>query len=214
MPRLIRSRLATFLIVAAILLPIGPVSVAQEATGETEITIVVFPGDSPGGSVNPTPDASEHDGAGREHSADSSGSTARRFPGTLSALIVLLPSVDLEPSLPVLAYVLVCDDRGTAAGWDVSLYQADTTALEPPAILENRTATIRRIMPADGRRSDQIDLVQSGQTLGGIQPPIRVLRAAPGGGSGVYLQQLLMLTAVPDLDEPASTLIVHLPFAP
>jgi hypothetical protein len=69
-------------------------------------------------------------------------------------------------------------------------------------------------MPADGRRSDQIDLVQSGQTLGGIQPPIRVLRAAPGGGSGVYLQQLLVQTAVPDTDEPASTLIVHLPFAP
>ena len=111
--------------------------------------------------------------------------------------------------------IVVRDDRGTAAGRDIaSYYEAATDPERTSALIENRDASIRRVLPEDGRLSDQINHLRAGRTLGLLDPMVPLLHASPGSGTGVFLQQVIVVAPPFAGDAEPGTIIVHLPFAP
>jgi hypothetical protein len=83
-----------------------------------------------------------------------------------------------------------------------------------PVLVENRDSTIRRVLPEDGRLSDQVNQVRGGRTLGMFDPSISFLHAMAGSGSGVYLQQVVALAPPLDAAAEPGTILIQLPFAP
>lgn len=208
-PRRGGRRILVALLALALSLSGGQAAIAQEASGDVEITIVVHPGESPSGNVDPGSPGTNQPGAGQP-----AGSRWFQF-GTISSQIVFFPAPSSsERQAEVFAFIVVSDERGTGAGWDIGMFLVHDAGQVPVSLVENRTSSIRRILPADGRYSEQIDLVRSGQTLGMPAPPIPLLHAAPGGGSGVYLQELLFQTSGSGSGEPPRTIVIQLPFAP
>jgi hypothetical protein len=81
-------------------------------------------------------------------------------------------------------------------------------------LIENCDPTIRRILPDDGRRSDQTNQIRSGRTLGLFIPPVLLLHASPGSGSGVFMQQVIVAVPAPNAHPGLGTMFVESPFAP
>lgn len=192
------------LLAITLLLPSTQASLAQETRGETEISIVVHPGESPSG--NHVPPSSNGASAGSGYSGVTQGEPGARRIGTLSSLIVYFPATaDDTSGSRVMAFVVICDDRRTVTGWDANLSFGEAGPGRTANLIENRTSTIRRILPAEGGMTDQVGQVRGGLSLGPLAPPVSLLHAAPGAGSGVYLQQLLIApgrSQDPDLSIP------------
>ncbi len=200
-----RRHVLALVLAMVMLLPGLPVSHAQETTGETDISIVVHPSDvtpvAPGGSSPGTSGAS---------------SSTKRLPGTTSARFVQLRENALtERDDDAVMVIMIRDDRGRASGWEVAVnYAPPPAADEPLALVEGQNATIRRLLPEDGRLSDQIDQIGCGRTLGPLSPPVPLLHAPPGSGSGVFVQQIVVKLPEFDPSGEAGVIVVHIPFAP
>lgn len=200
--RIRRKHWALWLLIAALLVP-GAASVSAQDDpsddGQVEITIVVQPG-KPG----PKPDKPDQEKPGDLH-----------LPGTVSAWIVLVRDHELTSDPDDQAMLLaVRDDRGTGAGWAVHLFYTEAAVERViPNVIENRDATIRRILPDDGRLSDQIGDVRGGRSLGPLSPAIPLLDAAPRSGSGVFLQTVTLAPRTEPGDVP-DTMFIVLPAAP
>jgi hypothetical protein len=110
------------------------------------------------------------------------------------------------------ATLVVRDDRGTGAGWDVVLAsEAPEDEEWLPVVLENRHATIRRLLPLNGQTPD---IVSGGRVLGPFEVPLPLLEALPGNGSGVYQQPLIVAVPVFDGESQSGFVLIQLPFAP
>jgi hypothetical protein len=183
-------------------------AIAQDApdTGNsTDISISVLPGASTPVVNPPQPPATGSNG-----SDNSSGGVS----GTVSARFVLLQANAQTPrDDDATAIMVVRDDRGTAAGWTIAV-QSDP-ALSPAdslALLENLDGTIWRVIPADGRQSEQVLGIHSGHTVGVLVPALPFLRAELGSGSGVFQQTVLVI--VPDSAPTLATLTVQITTSP
>ena len=202
-----RKHLFALIVATSLLLPFRPVGAAEEAAGETEIAIVVYPsGTSPNGS-----DTSPHGSAASVETEPVAGQ-----PGTLSARFVQLRSNELtERADDAVLVIVIRDDRGSALGWEiVGGYQLPGRSNAAPELLEDRTDTIRRILPDDGGHSNQTGGIGCGQVTGPFQPAIPLLKAPAGGGSGLFAQQLVVVLPVVDPTSEPGTLLIQMPFAP
>jgi len=191
-------------IAALMLASVGAAQARDDASDDIEISIVVRPSSAtpvvpvtpvaPG--VTPTP--------------------APGIPGTVSAQIVLLRNDDATSGNgDAIVFIVIRDDRGTALGWDIALTSLPVgTALWTPELLDNKQVAIRRVLPEDGRLSDQVQGIATGSTLGPFANPIPLLHAAQGSGSGLFLQELRIV--FPELGSTSllGTALVQIPFAP
>jgi hypothetical protein len=194
-------------IAALLLASVGAAQAQDEASDETEISIVVRPSSAtpvvpvtpvipvtPG--VTPTPEPG--------------------IPGTVSARIVLFRNDDAtNGDGDAIVAIVIRDDRGTALGWDITFRSSRVGgAVWSPELLGNQQVTIRRVLPEDGRLSDQVQGISSGHILGSFANPTPLLHAERGSGSGLFLQDLHI--DFPGLGSAIllGTLFVQIPVAP
>lgn len=191
-------------IAALLLASVGAAKAQDDASDDVEISIVVRPSSA-------TPDVPVTPIAPGVAPAPVPG-----IPGTVSARIVLIRNNDASSNDDdAIVFIVIRDDRGTAQGWNIALTSLVVgSATWTPELLENKQVTIRRVLPEDGRLSDQVQGISSGHTLGPFANPIPLLHAGQGSGSGLFLQELQI--AFPELGSTTllGTASVQIPFAP
>ena len=199
-----RTICASIFIAALLLASVGAAQAQDDASDDIEISIVVRPSSAtpvvpvtpvaPG--VTPTP--------------------APGIPGTVSAQLVLFRNDDAtKDDGDAIVFIVIRDDRGTALGWDIALTSLPVGgAAWTPELLDNKQVTIRRILPGDGRISDQVQGISTGRTLGAFANPLPLLHAVPGSGSGLFLQELRIIFPELGATSLLGTLFVQIPFAP
>jgi hypothetical protein len=211
------SQLRRLLTVAALAVSIAGIGTAsaQQASDSTDIDISVLPG-TPTPIVNP-PGITPTPGVSATPTAVAPAETVPPAPlsiGTVSARFALVQANTLTTrDDDAIVTIVVRDERGTAAGWTIALMAApEIPAEQALALLENRDGTIRRVIPADGRLSDQVQGITGGHTVGIAAPPIPLLHAALGSGAGVYLQPLIFI--IPNGAIPGAIFTIQLTSAP
>jgi hypothetical protein len=196
-PRVSRIQHVRRLIVAVAVIATvlsGSTALAQESSDTTDVEISVLPATATPVTEPPTPEpATPIPGTPALNTPEAPPTQAGI--GTVSARFVLVQENDpTRRSDDAIVTLVVRDDRGTAAGWTISLaVDSGTPSAAGIELLENIDGTIHRVLPNDGRASDQIQGITGGRTVGVIDPPISLLHAQLGSGSGVYLQPLVMI---------------------
>lgn len=202
-------RLLAAVLVAAALAGAGS-TLAQDASDSTDVEIGVLPGTATPVVVPPQPTMTPHTPTAGEPTPAPAGMPL----GTVSARFVLWQENTLsQREHDVIATMIVRDERGTAAGWTVAV--SGDPAISPEqslALLENLDGTVWRIIPADGRQSEQVLGIQSGHTVGILVPAIPFLHAALGSGSGVFQQNVIVI--VPEHAPALATLTVQITTSP
>jgi hypothetical protein len=133
-------------------------------------------------------------------------------PGTVSAQVALVePHGASKRTDDAVMTLVVRDDRGTAAGWDVGMASAAPDGYWwVPTLLENRPDTIRRLVPVGGEVGD----IAGGRILGAYENPVPLVIAAPGSGSGVYSQPLVGVIPLIEDHATQGQMFVLVTFAP
>lgn len=153
---------------------------AQNSVDEGTMSVIILPGEP-----TPTP------------LADARRSTSVASPvfsgGTVSARIsVPDPARFLDDPASSEFLIIVGDDRGTGAGWQVLLWIPPAAPGELVAdLIANRTDTIRRLTPAGIGSVPSSDELLTGRVLGSLtERPVVILRAPEHAGAGIYVQQI------------------------
>jgi hypothetical protein len=227
-----RRRWATAVMAAALMTSVVGTAWAQDALDETEIEIVVHPSGAlptptpttpapnpvvPPPAPQPGPPPIVVTQTSVQPPVLGAIQAPVLLPGTVSAQIALVQPHGATDRLDdTVTTLVVRDDRGTAAGWDVGFAsEPPEDVVWQPEMIENRSVTIRRLMPPqDNQSSDQEEGIGGGRTLGPYEVPIPVLTAETGSGSGLYQQQLIVVVPILERDDDSGTVFVQLPFAP
>ena len=197
----IRAVCASMFVAALLLASIGAAQAQDDASDDTEISIVVRPS-SATPVVPVTPGVTPTQASG--------------IPGTVSAQFVLVRNDDVTSRAgDAVVFIVIRDDRGTALGWDITFTASPASgAVWTPELLENKQVTIRRVLPEDGRLSDQVQGISSGRILGPFANPDSLLHAERGSGSGLFLQELRVNVSGLGSASLLGTVFVQIPFAP
>ncbi len=224
-----RRSWATAVMAAALMTSVVGIAWAQDASDQTEIEIVVHPSGTLPTPTTPAPDpvVPPSDSSPGPPPVVVTLTSVQPpvlgaiqapvlLPGTVSAQIALVqPHGTTDRLDDTVTTLVVRDDRGTAAGWEVGFTSEPPEEVSwQPEVMENPDDTIRRLMPQNDQALDQEDGIGGGRTLGPYEVPIPVLTAETGSGSGLYQQQVSVVVPILERDDDSGTVFVQLPFAP
>jgi hypothetical protein len=173
----------------------GPGAAQESAEGSVDVSVTIYPS-----------------GEGVEIDGEETYVT-----GIVWATIVVVSESQLDlgtEDAPSSTTLMVGDDRGTSSGWSVYLQveSPDDDGSEA-SLVRNETITIRRVLPVMQLSPDGDPKVVAGGSLGTLSEPAPVLRAAPGSGSGVF-QQTMVIYHTPQDEGVVQTIVVDISFYP
>jgi hypothetical protein len=201
-----RAIFASMFVASLLLASVGAAQSQDDASDDIEISIAVHPSSATLVApltpvvpitlgVTPTP--------------------APGIPGTISAQLMLVRHGAGTNDGDAIVFLVIRDDRGMALGWNIVFTSLPIgSAAWTPELLDNKQLTIRRVLPEDGRLSDQVQGISTGRTLGPFANPIPLLHAGQGSSSGLFLQELRIVFPVSGSATPLGILFVQIPFAP